>query len=79
MRRDVRAEVIIGGEARRSRTFSRKTSDGVLQPKHLRGMAFRRSQIVFSWGPEIDVGSMSRGRQRRMERLVVSTAPFWPR
>jgi hypothetical protein len=76
VRCDVRAEVIIEGQARRFKTFSRTTLAGVRQPRHLRCVAFRRSQIAFSWGPGTVVGSMSRGSQRRMRRLVFSTVPL---
>lgn len=57
-------------------SFARKTSAGVLYPRHLRGVALRRSQIDLKYRFVNAVGSDLRGRYRRSRLLVFSTVPF---
>ena len=66
----------MGFHAAWSKTFSLKTSAGVFQPKHLRGVALRRAQITSRCLCEIVEGSISRGNHLRARRFVFSTVPF---
>jgi len=56
--------------------FSRKTSAGVLNPRHLRGVAFMRLQIDCNRCRVISAGSRSRGKSRLARPLVFSFVPF---
>lgn len=55
--------------------FSRKTSAGVFQPRHLRGVLLRRSRISLMSLSDIYRMSRFRGNQRLARRLVFSTVP----